>query len=146
HKIGKLGENVFVWHDKCISNENGWTNMTPEFEKIISPSSILLFRYSALTFNSHRIHYDHIYSTKAEGYPGYLVHGPLTCTFLLDLVRDNLPSTAYIRSFSYRALSPLYVGEEFKLCGSKSDINDKSFDVWAENIQGGVAMKGTAMI
>ncbi|CAG8732432.1 23885_t:CDS:2 [Racocetra persica] len=160
YKIGKLGENVFVWLDINISNDNGWCikdtrcfayvpsseNLSPEFEKVILPTSMLLFRYSALTFNSHRIHYDHIYSTEIEGYPGCLVHGPLTCTLLLDLIRDNLPSSSYIKSFKYKALSPLYVGEEFKVCGKKGHTDNTSLDVWAENIQGGVAMKGTAII
>ncbi|CAG8539497.1 7051_t:CDS:2, partial [Scutellospora calospora] len=167
YKMGKLGKNVFVWLDKEIVNENGCSlidsrcivympaseenkpkpprkiikeNISSEFEKVIFPTSILLFRYSALTFNSHRIHYDHIYSTKTEGYPGCLVHGPLTCTLLLDLIRDNLPNTSYIKTFSYRAMSPLYVGEEFKICGKKSDTNDKFIDVWAENIHGGIAV------
>ncbi|CAG8453272.1 5581_t:CDS:2 [Cetraspora pellucida] len=173
YKIGKLGENVFVWLDMDISNDNGWCikdtrclaymppsedksprpprkiikeNLSPEFEKVILPTSILLFRYSALTFNSHRIHYDHIHSTEIEGYPGCLVHAPLTCTLLLDLIRDNLPSSSYIKSFNYRALSPLYVDEEFKVCGKKSLTDNTSLEVWAENIQGGIAMRGTAVI
>ncbi|CAG8800249.1 36000_t:CDS:2, partial [Gigaspora margarita] len=157
YKIGKLGENVFVWFDNDINNENGWCikdtncvayvpirddkkprpsrkiikeNLSPEFEKAILPTSILLFRYSALTFNSHRC----------------LVHGPLTCTLLLDLIRDNLPNSSYIKSFNYKALSPLYAGEEFKVCGKKSQTNNASLDVWAENIHGGIAMRGTAII
>ncbi|CAG8614497.1 7215_t:CDS:2, partial [Dentiscutata heterogama] len=158
YKIGKLGENVFIWIDNDINNENGWCikdticvaympakNLSPEFEKVILPTSVLLFRYSALTFNSHRIHYDHIYSKETEGYPGCLVHGPLICTLLLDLIRDNLPNS-YIKTFNYKALSPLYVDEEFKVCGKKCHTNNASIDVWAENVHGGIAMKGTAII
>ena len=81
---------------------------------------------------------------------GCLVHGPLTLTLLLDLMRDNLPNkVSFIKSFSYRAVSPLYVGEEFKICGKRSEsdgLNDDSYELWAENKHGGVAMKGNAIL
>lgn len=79
-----------------------------------------------------------------------LVHGPLTLTLLLDLMRDNLPNKiSYIKSFAYRAVSPLFVGEEFKICGKKSESDSpsgSSYELWAENKRGGIAMKGNAII
>ena len=63
---------------------------------------MLLFRYSALTFNGHRIHYDRRYVTEVEGYPGLIVHGPLIATLLLDLLRRQLPTRPSRRSASRR--------------------------------------------
>jgi 3-methylfumaryl-CoA hydratase len=59
------------------------------WQREIRPSDPMLFRYSALTFNSHRIHYDRRYVTETEGYPGLIVHGPLIATLLIDLLRRN---------------------------------------------------------
>src|SRR6185503_14066668 len=70
----------------------------------IRPDPVLLFRYSAVTFNSHRIHYDQPYVTRVEGYPGLVVHGPLTATLLVDLLGRNAP-TARVNRFDYRAVS-----------------------------------------
>ncbi len=75
------------------------------FERTIRPDPVLLFRYSALTFNSHRIHYDQPYVTGVEGYPGLIVHGPLIATLLLDNLRRAHPDRA-VRSFAFRAVSP----------------------------------------
>ena len=61
------------------------------WQREIVPDDVLLFRYSALTFNGHRIHYDRRYVTEVEGYPGLIVHGPLIATLLLDLLRRNAP-------------------------------------------------------
>ena len=66
------------------------------------PDPVLLFRYSALTFNGHRIHYDREYVTEVEGYPGLIVHGPLIATLLVDLVRRNAPGAFIGRSTSRR--------------------------------------------
>jgi 3-methylfumaryl-CoA hydratase len=65
----------------------------------------LLFRYSALTFNAHRIHYDHVYATGTEGYPGLVVHGPLQATLLLNLAADALQGAP--KRFAYRGLAPM---------------------------------------
>ena len=59
------------------------------------PDDVLLFRYSALTFNGHRIHYDRRYVTQVEGYPGLIVHGPLIATLLLDLLRRHAPDAVF---------------------------------------------------
>ena len=77
---------------------------------------MLLFRYSALTFNGHRIHYDHPYVTQIEGYPGLIVHGPLIATFLLDLVRRQRPE-ARVAEFAFRARRPLFATHPFTVRG-----------------------------
>ena len=71
------------------------------------PDDVLLFRYSALTFNGHRIHYDRRYVTEVEGYPGLIVHGPLIATLLLDLLRREQPDARRPR-FDFGACSPLF--------------------------------------
>lgn len=80
----------------------------------VVPSEPMLFRYSALTFNSHRIHYDLPYATAQEGYRGLVVHGPLTASLLLDLARRELGDNA-LRSFTFRGLSPAICGEALHL-------------------------------
>ncbi|WP_108658667.1 FAS1-like dehydratase domain-containing protein [Acuticoccus kandeliae] len=76
----------------------------------VETNPTLLFRYSALTFNGHRIHYDHTYATEVEGYGGLVVHGPLQATMMLNLVVQHLGG-AYPRRFSYRGLTPLICGD-----------------------------------
>jgi 3-methylfumaryl-CoA hydratase len=71
------------------------------------PDDVLLFRYSALTFNAHRIHYDRRYVTEVEGYPGLVVHGPLLATLLADLLRRNGVRET-LRRFEFRARKPLF--------------------------------------
>jgi 3-methylfumaryl-CoA hydratase len=81
----------------------------PAWESVLRPSTALLFRYSALTFNTHRIHYDQPYATEVEGYPGLVVHGPLMATLVLDAFRDAHPG-ARVRRFTFRALAPAFAG------------------------------------
>ena len=71
------------------------------------PDDVLLFRYSALTFNGHRIHYDRKYVTEVEGYPGLIVHGPLIATLLMDLVRRHAPQ-ADVATFRFKAVRPTF--------------------------------------
>jgi len=87
----------------------GW-----DIHRSIVPSEPLLFRFSALTFNSHRIHYDLAYATGEEGYRGLVVHGPLTATLLLDLARRELGDNA-LKSFAFRGVSPAICGEMLHL-------------------------------
>ncbi|MEX0873164.1 MAG: MaoC family dehydratase N-terminal domain-containing protein [Aquisalimonadaceae bacterium] len=108
----------------------------------ITPDPVLLFRYSALTFNGHRIHYDRSYVTDVEGYPGLIVHGPLIATLLLDLLRRNLPD-AWVVGFSYRAVSPVFDIESFSVCGAPETAGG-SVRLWAENARGGLVMEATA--
>jgi len=82
--------------------------------RTLTPAEPLLFRFSALTFNSHRIHYDLPYATCEEGYRGLVVHGPLTATLLLDLVRRELGEQA-LAQLAFRALSPAICGEPLHL-------------------------------
>lgn len=88
----------------------------PIYRSII-PSAPLLFRYSALTFNSHRIHYDQPYATSVEGYSGLVVHGPLIASMLLDLAAREFGQNA-LTQFSMRAVSPAFTGEPLHLVGS----------------------------
>ncbi|MCC7051954.1 MAG: MaoC family dehydratase N-terminal domain-containing protein [Gemmatimonadaceae bacterium] len=89
-----------------------------EWRRTITPDARLLFRFSALTFNAHRIHYDRPYAEREEGYPGLIVHGPLTAMLLADLVRRNTGRP--IASFSFRGLAPLFDLAPFHLSGTPS--------------------------
>lgn len=114
------------------------------WERAVRPDDVLLFRYSALTFNGHRIHYDRRYATDVEGYPGLVVHGPLLATMLLELVRANAPSVKVTR-FTFRAVSPLFDTAPFFICG-KPETNGKSVALWAKDAAGGLAMTATAEV
>jgi len=107
------------------------------------PDDVLLFRYSALTFNGHRIHFDRRYVTEVEGYPGLIVHGPLIATLLLDLMRRHLPD-AVVARFSFRAMSPLFDIAEFTVNGRRD--GDSTVALWAANADGGLAMDATATL
>jgi len=109
----------------------------------IVPDDVLLFRYSALTFNSHRIHYDRRYVTEVEGYPGLVVHGPLLATLLIDLLRRNRPSVL-VRRFEFRALAPLFDIAPFDVCGRSED--DGRCTLWAQGVDGAPAMRATAKV
>ena len=106
----------------------------------IAPDPVLLFRYSALTFNSHRIHYDHPFCLEQEGYPGLVVHGPLIATLLVDLCRRERPD-ATIRTFNFRALSPLFDTAPFTVNGIPSENGERA-DIWAASAEGGLATQG----
>lgn len=110
----------------------------------VRPDPVLLFRYSALTFNGHRIHYDQPYATGVEGYPGLVVHGPLIATLLVDLVARQGLSRRVTR-FDYRAVSPLFAGAAFTVNGLPS-ADGGSIRVWATGPTGNLAMDGTAQI
>ena len=109
----------------------------------IVPDAVLLFRYSALTFNSHRIHYDRRYVTGVEGYPGLVVHGPLLATLLVDLLRRQLPERALAR-FEFRALRPLFDGAPFDLCARPEDGG--LVGLWVQGPDGVPAMRATATL
>lgn len=78
-----------------------------DLEHVVTPTPTLLFRFSALTFNAHRIHYDHPYATEVEGYEGLVVHGPLMAVLMLDLV-DRASPGAFVSSFAFKAVHPAF--------------------------------------
>jgi 3-methylfumaryl-CoA hydratase len=108
----------------------------------IHPDPLLLFRYSAVTFNGHRIHYDHPYTTQVEGYPGLVVHGPLIATLLVDLLRRHKPDVS-LRGYTFRALRPLYDTANFFTCG-QPDEPRRSARLWTRDAAGAVTMQATA--
>jgi len=99
------------------------------WRRAVTPGPVMLFRYSALTFNGHRIHYDHPYVTKIEGYPGLIVHGPLIATLLMDLCRRERPD-ARLATFAFRALGPLFDTTPFAVEG-KPSADGASAALWA---------------
>ncbi|MEY3832639.1 MAG: hypothetical protein RLZZ130_117, partial [Pseudomonadota bacterium] len=107
----------------CSFDANGWDS-----QRVVVPNEPLLFRFSALTFNSHRIHYDLPYARDEERYRGLVVHGPLTASLLLDLARRALGDNA-LASFAFRGLSPAICGEALHLVmrGSCNDIEMAAF-------------------
>jgi len=108
------------------------------------PDDVLLFRYSALTFNGHRIHYDRRYVTETEGYPGLVVHGPLVATLLLDLLRDQLPD-AVVARYEFRAVRPVFDLDPFFVCGEPQP-EGRTFHLWARDSEGALTMDATAVI
>jgi 3-methylfumaryl-CoA hydratase len=109
----------------------------------IVPDDVLLFRYSALTFNGHRIHYDRRYVTEVEGYPGLIVHGPLLATLLLDLVRRNAPD-AQVTAFQFRAVRPTFDLHPFRVNGEPQP--DGTVRLWAQDHDGFLTMDATATL
>ena len=114
------------------------------WQREIRPDPVLLFRYSALTFNSHRIHYDHPYVTRVEGYPGLIVHGPLLATLLLDLLLRESPR-AIVTRFEFRAMRPVFDTAPFFVCGRPMN-SDSRVGLWAKDASGALCMEATATI
>jgi 3-methylfumaryl-CoA hydratase len=112
------------------------------WQREITPDDVLLFRYSALTFNGHRIHYDRKYVTEVEGYPGLIVHGPLIATLLGDLVRRHAPG-AFIKHFNFKAVRPTFDLHPFRLNGQPS-ADGKTVRLWAEDHEGWLTMQAMA--
>lgn len=164
HKAGRSGDLVFVTVVHKLHNAHGLA-LTEEhdivyrgaqqpgdpapapvaaeqraaWQRELTPDEVLLFRYSALTFNGHRIHYDRRYVTEEEGYPGLVVHGPLVATLLLDLVRRNCG--APVRSFEFKAVRPTFDGRPMRVNGTKEG---NTVALWAQDNEGWLAMKATA--
>jgi len=162
-KSGRSGELVFVTVEHKLSGEHGTALIeeqdivfreaaapgsiagsagqapapSPTWRREVFPDAVLLFRYSALTMNGHRIHYDRPYAMEAEAYPGLVVHGPLQATLLADLAVRNLK--APVTGFDFRGLSPAFDGTPLQVCGEPTGAGA---DLWTE--QGGVkAMTAT---
>ena len=167
HKSGRSGEMVFVLvkhevHNAlglCLTEEHDIVyraaaqpgekavaptaaQATAAWRREIVPDDVLLFRYSALTFNGHRIHYDRQYVTQEEGYPGLIVHGPLIATLLTDLVRRHA-SRAVIERFSFRAVRPTFDLHPFFVCGQPSE-DERHVKLWAHDHEGFLTMQAEA--
>jgi len=167
HKAGRSGDLVFVTvrHEissaagLCLSEEHdivyrgeprpGDPVPAPvpaaaagAWERALVPDPVMLFRYSALTFNGHRIHYDRTYVTEVEGYPGLIVHGPLLATLLVDLVRRHAPGRE-LATFEFRALRPTFDGKALRVCGAPADDR---IALWVADSEGMQAMQATATL
>ncbi len=115
---------------------------TAAWRREIHPDPVLLFRYSALTYNSHRIHYDQPYVTNVEGYPGLIVHGPLLATLLLDLLLREIPR-ATVTAFEFRAVRPVFDVAPFFVCGAPSPRGGEAA-LWIADSDGALCMDATA--
>jgi 3-methylfumaryl-CoA hydratase len=112
--------------------------------RTLTADPVMLFRYSALTFNGHRIHYDQAYATQEEGYPGLVVHGPLIATLLADIVFRERPN-ATLETFEFRAVRPSLAGSALTLCGKPSP-DGRTVDLWAKDSDGYLTMQATATL
>jgi len=156
HEIGREGEPgpaITEYHDIVYREAPKPGDIAPapkpaparsEWEHKWVPDDVLLFRYSALTFNGHRIHYDRRYVTEVEGYPGLIVHGPLIATLLLDLLRRQMPDAELAR-YEFRAVRPTFDINHFFVCGEPQP-DGKTFRLWAKDHEGWLTMDATAVI
>ena len=169
HKAGRTGDLVFVLVRHEIHNAQGLTlseehdivyraNPQPgdpvpppqpaakeaAWTETVTPDDVLLFRYSALTFNGHRIHYDRRYVTEVEGYPGLIVHGPLIATLLTELVRKHRPGVRLL-GFQFRAVRPVFDTAPFRIHGTPS-ADGKTVQLWTEDHEGWLTMQATATL
>ena len=112
------------------------------WQRTVVPDDVLLFRYSALTFNGHRIHYDRRYVTEVEGYPGLIVHGPLIATLLLDLLQRHAPG-AQVASFKFKVERPTFDLHPLRLNGQR---NGNTVKLWAQDHQGWLTMDAVAAL
>jgi 3-methylfumaryl-CoA hydratase len=167
HKAGRTGDLVFVRVKHEVRNDRGvalteehdivyrapprpgdpapppQAAPTPaEWTRELTPDDVLLFRYSALTFNGHRIHYDRKYVTEVEGYPGLVVHGPLIATLLVDLVRRQRPD-ARLETFSFKAMRPTFDGHPMRVNGNPS-ADGRGVQLWAQDHEGWLTMQAEA--
>jgi 3-methylfumaryl-CoA hydratase len=164
-KTGRRGALVFVTvqhsitcnGEECIAEEqdivfreapNAMATAVPKrheaiatWSRSVDPDTTLLFRYSALTFNSHRIHYDQSYTRNDEGYPDLVVHAPLTAT-LLQQFAVQCGGRRRLARFDFRGVSPLFVGRAFQLEGRASA--DDSIELWVRGPDGELAVSGSA--
>jgi 3-methylfumaryl-CoA hydratase len=167
HKAGRSGDLLFVTVKHEVNNAGGLA-ITEEhdivyragaqpgdsvpipvvapigaaWQREVLPDDVLLFRYSALTFNGHRIHYDREYVTQVEGYPGLIVHGPLIATLLIDLLRRHAPE-AVLKSFDFKVVRPTFDRNPLRLNAQPSK-DGKSVQLWAQDHEGWLTMQGTA--
>lgn len=133
-----------VYRNAQSNAAGGTTRAAPEnaaWAHEVTPDPVLLFRYSALTFNAHRIHYDRAYSTEVEGYAGLVVQAPLTATLMLESLRRASPRSEVTR-FTFRAMHPLFDMQPFRICGRPAE-SAGDMEVRAENAAGVLCMRAT---
>jgi hydroxyacyl-ACP dehydratase HTD2-like protein with hotdog domain len=111
----------------------------------IVPDSVLLFRYSALTGNGHRIHYDLDYVTRIEHYPGLIVHGPLQATLLARLLAEARPE-ARVARFAFRGLRPAFAGRPMALLGWPEDAGGRTWRLESRDADGAICMSAEASL
>jgi hydroxyacyl-ACP dehydratase HTD2-like protein with hotdog domain len=130
--------------DKGLEEAAGSSSRTPTHSASYIPTAPLLFRYSALTYNAHRIHYDRDWCKTVEGHPDLVVHGPLTATLLVELAEKIARDCGkQLRRFKYRATSPMYVDKEIRM-DAMCDEGQSQLEMAAVQ-DGRVGMKATAM-
>jgi 3-methylfumaryl-CoA hydratase len=170
HKQGRTGDLVFVKVKHEVSDASGVATIErqdivyrdhpaagekppsaqaspagAEWAREIMPDPVLLFRYSALTLNGHRIHYDRPYATGEEGYDGLVVHGPLLATLLMDSLRSELPG-ARVGAFSFRAIKPVVDTSPFYVCGKRDESDQRKVNLWISGSDGSLRMEASALI
>lgn len=137
---------------KATNNQTAIPHPTPteaDISVVIEPTTTLLFRYSALTFNGHRIHYDLDFCKHVEGYPGLVVHAPLTITLMLELARNYFSKRITQHdfcAFNLTAVSPLFHNKPFTLHLKEPSEESKTCEIWATNPDGKLAMSATLML
>jgi 3-methylfumaryl-CoA hydratase len=153
HTVEQGGRDVVVERQDVIYRQAGGSTPPagPEVQpppadgwrETRQPGTALLFRFSAVTFNGHRIHYDRDYATRIEGYPGLVVHGPLTAMLLAGSASLHLGKP--LRSFAFRASSPLFVDQPLRIDGAvDANTGGGTATMTATRIDGAVAMSATA--
>jgi 3-methylfumaryl-CoA hydratase len=115
------------------------------YTRKVDPDPVLLFRFSAATFNGHRIHYDREYARSVEGYPGLVVHGPLIASLLLSFIETDVAPGRFIQQFSFRAKRPTFDVSSFSLHADRPDASGE-FSIWSTNNIGEVAVEATARV
>jgi len=164
-KTGSTGTLCFVAVDHLIATSRGtairerqdivYRNVSPAAAASAKPAApppaaqhrethmadtVLLFRYSALTFNGHRIHHDRDYVTRVEGYPGLIFHGPMQAALLVEFAA-KLRGGRVPNKFSYRGVQPLFEGSEFSV---NANMTDAGMELWTANSERQPTMKATA--
>ena len=109
---------------------------------VVTPDAVMLVRYSALTFNGHRIHYDRPYVMEEEGYPGLVVHGPLIASWMAELVRRKTQRA--VKYFEFRALAPIFDTAPFRVVAVEGA--DDTVELWAERVDGQKAQAAKAVL
>jgi 3-methylfumaryl-CoA hydratase len=123
-----------------ISGERAPADM--DWTMTVEPNPLLLFRYSALTYNGHRIHYDRDYAMRQEHYPALVVHGPLLATLMCELVATKLPE-ARIKDFQFRAKRPTFDTNAFNVCGKRDGAK---LTLWTVADGGFIGMSAAAVL